>query len=283
MTELFDMQGAFNQASLRLDAGVPERAVLHAAGPPARALRQHRRGGARPPALHQDRQRRTGAAQGHGHGAAGHLPGCGHVHPQRGAQPPGGHAAQPDRRAQGPGLHRRCHRVALHPAGAGHRGAGRGGGPGPEPADRPRHAQPVRRGVPLQPPGLRHRHHWLVLLSAAIAGLAAAAGTWTAIHAVVRLRPAQAMLPPAPPAYTATLVERLGLGRFLSTSARMVVRNLERRPLRAVPSPSPASRWRWRCRSRAPSGSTPSPTSWTCSSARCSRATCWSTSTARCP
>ncbi|WP_127805225.1 ABC transporter permease [Hydrogenophaga sp. NH-16] len=74
----------------------------------------------------------------------------------------------------------------------------------------------------------------LVLLSAAIAGLAAAAGTWTAIHAVVRLRPAQAMLPPAPPAYTATLVERLGLGRFLSTSARMVVRNLERRPLRAA-------------------------------------------------
>jgi len=74
----------------------------------------------------------------------------------------------------------------------------------------------------------------LVLLSAAIAALAAAAGTWSAIHAVVRLRPAQAMLPPAPPAYRATLIERLGLGRFLSTRARMVVRNLERRPLRAV-------------------------------------------------
>ncbi len=74
----------------------------------------------------------------------------------------------------------------------------------------------------------------LVLLSAAIAALAAAAGTWTAIQAVVRLRPAQAMQPPAPPAYSATLLERLGLGRFLSTSARMVVRNLERRPLRAA-------------------------------------------------
>ncbi len=73
----------------------------------------------------------------------------------------------------------------------------------------------------------------LVLLSVAVAALAAAAGTWTAIHAVVRLRPAQAMLPPSPPAYTATLLERLGLGRFLSTGARMVVRNLERRPLRA--------------------------------------------------
>ncbi|MGM9427560.1 ABC transporter permease [Hydrogenophaga sp. MI9] len=75
---------------------------------------------------------------------------------------------------------------------------------------------------------------WLVLASALIAGLAAAAGTWTAIHAVVRLRPAQAMMPPTPPAYSKTLVERLGLGRFLTTGARMVVRQLERRPLRAA-------------------------------------------------
>jgi len=74
----------------------------------------------------------------------------------------------------------------------------------------------------------------LVILSTLIAALAAAAGTWTAIRAVVRLRPAQAMLPPAPPAYTPTLLERLGLGHVLSTGALMVVRNLERRPLRAV-------------------------------------------------
>ena len=74
----------------------------------------------------------------------------------------------------------------------------------------------------------------LVLLSALFAALAATAGTWTAIHAVVRLRPAQAMLPPAPPAYSASLLESMGLGRFLPSSSRMVVRNLERRPLRAV-------------------------------------------------
>jgi putative ABC transport system permease protein len=75
---------------------------------------------------------------------------------------------------------------------------------------------------------------WLVIASALIAALAAAAGTWTAIHAVVRLRPAQAMMPPTPPLYSKTLVERLGLSRFLSTGARMVVRQVERRPLRAV-------------------------------------------------
>lgn len=75
---------------------------------------------------------------------------------------------------------------------------------------------------------------WLLLASALIAALAATAGTWTAIHSVVRLRPAQAMQPPSPPRYSKTLVERLGLGRFLSTGARMVVRQVERRPLRAA-------------------------------------------------
>ena len=75
---------------------------------------------------------------------------------------------------------------------------------------------------------------WLLLASGLIATLAATAGTWTAIRSVVRLRPAQAMLPPAPPMYSKTLVERLGLGRFLTTGARMVVRQVERRPLRAA-------------------------------------------------
>ncbi len=75
---------------------------------------------------------------------------------------------------------------------------------------------------------------WLLLASALIAALAATAGTWTAIRSVVRLRPAQAMQPPSPPRYSKTLVERLGLGRFLSTGARMVVRQVERRPLRAA-------------------------------------------------
>lgn len=74
----------------------------------------------------------------------------------------------------------------------------------------------------------------LVLASALIAVGAAGAGTWAAIRAVVRLRPAQAMLPPAPPVYRPTVLERLGLGRWLSSAARMVVRNLERRPLRAA-------------------------------------------------
>ena len=75
---------------------------------------------------------------------------------------------------------------------------------------------------------------WLVAVAAGITAGAAALGTWTAIHAVVRLKPAQAMQPPSPPTYRRTLVERLGLGRFVRTGALMVIRNFERRPLRAA-------------------------------------------------
>jgi len=75
---------------------------------------------------------------------------------------------------------------------------------------------------------------WLVAVSALLAAGAAAAGTWNAIRAVVRLKPAQAMMPPAPPAYQPTLVERLGLRRYVSTGAMMVIRNFERRPMRAA-------------------------------------------------
>jgi putative ABC transport system permease protein len=74
----------------------------------------------------------------------------------------------------------------------------------------------------------------LIAVSALIAASAAALGAWTAIRAVVRLRPAQAMLPPSPPVFKPTLIEQLGLGRFVSTGAMMVIRNFERRPLRAA-------------------------------------------------
>ena len=50
----------------------------------------------------------------------------------------------------------------------------------------------------------------------------------------VTLAPAEAMRPPAPGRYGPTLLERAGLGRLLSPAMRMVVRNMERRPLRAL-------------------------------------------------
>ena len=82
-----------------------------------------------------------------------------------------------------------------------------------------------------------------VAVGATLAVAAAAAlGALAAIRAVVRLSPAQAMLPPAPPVYRRTLLERLaaatarasGHARRLAPAALMVLRNLERRPLRAA-------------------------------------------------
>jgi putative ABC transport system permease protein len=74
---------------------------------------------------------------------------------------------------------------------------------------------------------------WVVGSAVALALLAGVIATWSAVRAVIRLPAAEAMRPPAPASFRRTLLERLRLGRLLSTPARMVVRELERRPLRS--------------------------------------------------
>ena len=54
------------------------------------------------------------------------------------------------------------------------------------------------------------------------------------ISATVRLKPAEAMRPAPPTNYKQTIVERLGLQRFFSQAERMVIRELERRPIKAA-------------------------------------------------
>jgi putative ABC transport system permease protein len=73
-----------------------------------------------------------------------------------------------------------------------------------------------------------------VVAALAIAWGAALAGSAQAVRRVIRLPPAEAMQPEPPPTYRRTLVERLGLGRVLSQPGRMILRNLERRPTRAL-------------------------------------------------
>jgi putative ABC transport system permease protein len=63
---------------------------------------------------------------------------------------------------------------------------------------------------------------------------AALLGASLAIRSTVRLAPAEAMRPLAPARYRATLLERAGLDRLVPPAARMVLRELERRPLRAA-------------------------------------------------
>jgi putative ABC transport system permease protein len=71
---------------------------------------------------------------------------------------------------------------------------------------------------------------------ASAAGLALAAsllGAAGAVRRAVRLTPAEAMRPPAPGRFRPTWLERLGAGALLPLQARMGLRGLARRPVRA--------------------------------------------------
>lgn len=73
----------------------------------------------------------------------------------------------------------------------------------------------------------------LALTGLAIVAVTAVLGTLTAIAATVRLSPAEAMRPPAPGHYRRALLERVPRLR-LAPALRMILRNVERRPLRAA-------------------------------------------------
>ncbi len=83
-------------------------------------------------------------------------------------------------------------------------------------------------------PSFEHRiAPWLLIVSVGITVATAVLGTLNAILATVRLAPAEAMRPPAPGHYRRTLVERLGITR-MGAAMRMILRNMERRPLRTA-------------------------------------------------
>ena len=76
----------------------------------------------------------------------------------------------------------------------------------------------------------------VALAGAGVSLLAALSGTGWAVFAAAREPVAQAMRPPSPERFRRTLVERLGLTRWLSQPTRMILRQLERRPLKALMS-----------------------------------------------
>jgi len=75
---------------------------------------------------------------------------------------------------------------------------------------------------------------WVPVLGGGISFAAAVVGALSTVRAVAALAPAEAMRPPSPAQYRRMLLERLGAEHWLSPAARMVIRTLERRPLRAV-------------------------------------------------
>ena len=76
----------------------------------------------------------------------------------------------------------------------------------------------------------------VICLAIGISFAAAALGTWASVRSAVRLAPAEAMRPEPPASYRPTLVERLGIGGWFSPAARMILRNLQRQPFKAAMS-----------------------------------------------
>ena len=73
----------------------------------------------------------------------------------------------------------------------------------------------------------------VVIAAAAISMTVAVIGTLHAVNNAAALPPAEAMRPEAPTVYRMTLVEKLGLQKFFSQPSRMILRHIERRPLKS--------------------------------------------------
>lgn len=73
----------------------------------------------------------------------------------------------------------------------------------------------------------------LMLIAILISSGAAVLGAFVAVREVMTLPPAVAMQPAPPAEYRPTLLERFGVQQALSPVARMIVRNLERKPIQA--------------------------------------------------
>ena len=86
-------------------------------------------------------------------------------------------------------------------------------------------------------PFLEYRLSTDVAVGAVLISLVASVlGAFGAVLKAVRLPPAEAMRPEPPARYSQTWYERVGLTRWLSQPARMVLRNVQRRPGRALAS-----------------------------------------------
>jgi putative ABC transport system permease protein len=74
---------------------------------------------------------------------------------------------------------------------------------------------------------------WVGVSAVLLALLSGIVATFGAVRAVMRLPAAEAMRPPAAPNFHRSWLERARVGKLLPAPVRMVIRELERRPLRA--------------------------------------------------
>lgn len=86
-------------------------------------------------------------------------------------------------------------------------------------------------------PTLRYEFNpTLVVLAVGVSVLAAGAGALGAVRRAVSLPPAEAMRPEPPASFRPGVLERLGLGQLLPVAGRLILRNVERTPLRSAAS-----------------------------------------------
>jgi putative ABC transport system permease protein len=84
-------------------------------------------------------------------------------------------------------------------------------------------------------PVLRYAPGPIVIATAILITLSAAAvGALGAVRRTISLPPAEAMRPEAPAGFRTNVIERLRIHQLVPTSVRIILRNLERRPLKAM-------------------------------------------------
>jgi putative ABC transport system permease protein len=73
---------------------------------------------------------------------------------------------------------------------------------------------------------------WVIAAAVLISIGSALAGTLHSLWRAASQQPAEAMRPEAPAKYRVSIVEKIGLGRWLSQPSRIILRNIERKPVR---------------------------------------------------
>jgi len=75
---------------------------------------------------------------------------------------------------------------------------------------------------------------WVVISAILISIVSALMGTLHSLWRASKQPPAEAMRPEPPAKYQITLLEKMGIGRTLSQPSRIIVRNIERKPVRTL-------------------------------------------------
>jgi putative ABC transport system permease protein len=73
---------------------------------------------------------------------------------------------------------------------------------------------------------------WVIIAAIFISIASALVGTLHSLWRAAKQPPAEAMRPEPPAKYQITLLEKMGIGRALSQPSRIIVRNIERKPIR---------------------------------------------------